>query len=208
MNSSSILIAIVGGSGAGKTWLASHLDKLLAPRVARISQDDFYRDLSHLPMPRRTRVNFDHPRSIDWAALERVLRDCRGGRPARLPCYDFSIHCRRADTRLLRPKPIVLVEGLWLLRQPAIRKLFARRIFIECPSELCLARRIRRDTTERGRTRESVVEQFHRHVAPMYDRFVAPQMRCADLILNSPINSASVRSLTADLRALATANRG
>jgi uridine kinase len=201
---SPLLIAIVGGSGAGKTWLASRLEKALAPRVARISQDDFYRDLSHLPMHQRVRVNFDHPRAIDWAALETELRELQAGRPARLPRYDFSSHCRRADTRLLRPKPIVLVEGLWLLRRPSLRKLFARRLFVECPSELCLKRRIRRDTTERGRTRASVVEQFHRHVGPMFERFVIPQTRWADTVLPSPISAARLRTLLADLQARAT----
>lgn len=198
-----LLVAIVGGSGSGKTWLARRLEKLLAPGAVRFSQDDFYRDLTHLTMAQRVRVNFDHPHAIEWAALEAVLRDFRAGRPTPLPRYDFATHCRLPNSRMLRPRPVVLVDGLWLLRRPAIRRLFSWRIFIQCPSLLRLERRILRDTTERGRTRHSVVEQFRRHVAPMHDRFVEPQARWADCELESPVSPRAARQIAGELRKLA-----
>src|SRR6185436_16193427 len=115
-----ILIAITGGSGAGKTWLARELQSALGRRAARISLDDFYRDSSHLSPGRRAAINFDHPRTIDWPTLERALRQLRAGRPARVPRYDFKTHCRVRTQAVLRPRPIVVMEGLWLLRRPSL----------------------------------------------------------------------------------------
>jgi uridine kinase len=94
-----LLVAIVGGSGAGKTWLAKKLEAALTPDAARFSLDDFYRDCSRLHPERRAKINFDHPRAIDWPIMERVLKDLRAGRAARLPCYDFKTHSRLAKTR-------------------------------------------------------------------------------------------------------------
>ena len=202
-----VLVALVGGSGAGKTWLACRLESALAPDAAYLSLDDFYRDLSHLTFARRERVNFDHPRAIDWDCLERVLHDCLAGRPTHIPRYDFATHTRRLDPEAWQPKPLVLLDGLWLLRRPTVRRLFARKIFVDCPRALRLTRRIRRDMQERGRSRRSVEQQFREDVAPMHTRFVAAQKRWADLILNSPIRSANVRRVATDLRALAAANR-
>ncbi len=202
-----VLVALVGGSGAGKTWLARRLEHALSPHAAYLSLDDFYRDLSHLTFAQRERVNFDHPRAIDWDCLERVLLDCLAGRPTHIPRYDFATHTRRLDAESWQPQPLVLLDGLWLLRRPAIRRLFARKIFVDCPRALRLTRRIQRDTKERGRSRRSVEQQFREDVAPMHTRFVAPQSRWADLILDSPIDPASVRRLTADLRTLVAVSR-
>src|SRR5262245_32229390 len=123
------LVAIVGGSGAGKSWLARKLQTALGSRAVRISLDDFYRDRSHTSPARRANINFDHPRAIDWPAVERAVRDLRSGRTARLPRYDFKTHCRLREENILTPKPVVLIEGLWLLRRPSLRRLFDWRIF-------------------------------------------------------------------------------
>src|SRR4051794_20374770 len=124
------LIAIVGGSGAGKSWLAERMQLELGDSAVRLSLDDFYRDRSHLPSQRRLRLNFDHPRAIDWAAFEDVLRDCVAGRTTRIPQYDFATSSRLPGTKTLRPKPLVLVEGLWLLRRPSVRRFFQLCLFI------------------------------------------------------------------------------
>lgn len=200
------LVAIVGGSGSGKTWLAEHLCHALGSDATRLSLDDFYRDLSHLAPARRERVNFDHPRAIDWAALEEVLRTCRPGRPARIPRYNFATHCRMGQ-ETWRPARLVLLDGLWLLRRSALRRLFARRIFVEAPAALRLRRRIERDVEERGRKRASVVKQFREDVAPMHERFVAPQKRWADVVLRSPVSPSDVQELARDLRALLPTER-
>src|SRR5215472_14508918 len=113
-----VLVAIVGGSASGKTWLAERLKARLEGRAAHISLDNFYRDRSHLSPGRRARVNFDNPASIDWQTLRRVLSAVLRSRRTSLPGYDFKTHCRTRQQRVFTPKPIVLVEGLWLLRAP------------------------------------------------------------------------------------------
>jgi uridine kinase len=195
-----LIVAIVGGSGAGKSWLADKLTAALAPDAAGLSLDDFYRDRSHLSEARRARLNFDHPRAIDWAALEKALRRCLAGFPTALPCYDFASHCRLRKVRILKPKPIVIVEGLWLLRRPAIRRLFGFRVFLECPVRIRLRRRLDRDRRSRGRTGSSVKNQFWSTVEPMHERHVAPQSKFADLVLSGRPSSRDVARLARLLR--------
>jgi uridine kinase len=194
------LVAIVGGSGAGKSWLADQLQRLLAPLALRVSLDDFYRDRSHLSPSRREKINFDHPRAIDWRALETALRQCREGRAIALPQYDFKSHTRAAAPVRCEPKALVLVDGLWLLRRPSVRRLFDLSIFISCPAHLRLERRLVRDMAERGRSNAAVRRQFRRAVEPMHERYVAPQERWADIVLHPPLCKAYVRQLAAQLR--------
>src|SRR6266446_4214469 len=141
----SYLVAIVGGSGAGKTWLADHLQRILGESVARLSLDDFYLDRSHLSPTERETINFDQPQAIDWSEFERVLLDCRYGRTTGVPRYDFTLHKRFLELEVWQPKPLTLVDGLWPLHRPAIRRLFDCRIFIDCPERLRLCRRLARD---------------------------------------------------------------
>ena len=124
--------------------------------------------------------------AIDWASLRRALRDLAAGRAARIPQYDFATHTRRPVRRVIRPRPLVVVEGLWPCHHRQIRELFHRRIFLACPANLRWSRRLRRDVAERGRTPESVRQQYSTTVAPMHRRFVAPQARWCHLILRRP----------------------
>ncbi len=195
-----LLVAIVGRSGAGKSWLADQLKARLGPIATRLSLDDFYRDRSHLTPARRARINYDHPRAIDWASAQRVLRDCFAGRPARVPRYDFKRHARRAQARVFRPKPIILIDGLWWLRRPGLRRFFALTIFIDCKSSLCLRRRVARDLLARGRDTSSVRRQFRNTVEPMSRRYVAPQARWAHLRLQAPVSQLQVAELERKLR--------
>jgi uridine kinase len=186
------LVAITGGSGAGKTWLADRLGVLLGHRAGRVSQDSFYRDWSHLPPAERGGVNFDHPDALDWDEFASVLGELRGGRACRLPAYDFQTHTRRAGGEFLQPRTLVIVDGLWLLHRPEIRRQFDLTLFIHCPEDERLRRRIARDTVERGRTEDSVRDQFETAVSPMHGRFVSPQAAHADLLLHSPCREAEV----------------
>jgi uridine kinase len=194
------LVALVGGSGAGKSWLSRRLQRSLGLPVARLSLDDFYRDQSHLAPPLRERVNFDHPRAIDWQLAEAVLRECRAGRSVQVPRYSFVTHTRRRKFKVLKPRQVILVDGLWLLWRPHLRRLFDFRIFVHCPERLRLERRLERDLASRGRDQDSVRRQFKQTVARMHKEFVAPQARWADVVLRQPLNSKEVAAVIAVIK--------
>ncbi len=191
------LIAIVGGSGSGKTWLAQRLLEEFGNDAARLSLDDFYRDLSHLPTDEHDRTNFDHPNAIDWPLFRRSISSIRRGEATELPMYDFPTHTRRAEAKTWKPRRLVLLDGLWLLRRAELRQLYSRSVFVECVEHLRLERRMERDQRERGRSARSVRAQFEKHVAPMHNRFVARQMRHADLVVQSPTSPRRVTELHA-----------
>ncbi len=201
-----IVIAVVGGSGAGKGWVVQRLCRLFGDRAAHLQLDNFYRDRSHLSPSRRAGLNYDIPSAIDWADAERVIRACRAGQPTAVPNYDFETHCRTGEATAWAPKPIVLVDGLWLLRPPAIRALFDLKIFLDAPTELRHARRLSRDVAERGYTAEAIEHQLRTAVAPMHDRYVEPQKKWADLVLAQPLGESEIEALAARLWPLLAAS--
>jgi uridine kinase len=191
------VIAIVGGSGAGKTWLANRLMQQFADSAMRLSLDDYYLDRSHLPAKRREKLNFDRPQAIDWEALAETLTHCRQGQlTLTVPRYDFVTHSRSAERASLQLKPVVMIDGLWLFHRADLRALFDLKIFIECPDDLRFCRRMERDVLERGRTADSVTEQFRKTVLPMHERHVQPQARWADEVICSPLTDADVLRLS------------
>jgi len=193
------LIAIVGGSGSGKTWLARRLARRLGPLAGRVSLDSFYRDLTPLPPRERVGYNFDHPAAIEWDLVEDALFRIREGKAVALPAYDYSTHTRRCRARRWRPRPVVLVDGLWLLRRARLRALYTLSVYVVCPEPLRRARRLERDERERDRRRAAIVRQYERQVAPMHRRYVAPQASLADRIVGSPAPRAAVERLAAEL---------
>lgn len=196
-----VLIAIVGGSGSGKTWLADHLATALGVDVARLSLDDFYRDRSHLSSARRAQINFDQPRAIDWLGVETAVRALLVGRAVRIPRYDFKTHSRLNGFKIVPPRPIVLMDGLWLLRPRSLRRLFQLSIFIDCPTRTRLQRRLARDVGLRGRTAISVKDQFWRTVEPMHRVYVVPQRTYADLVLRGAVEAGQIADLARRIRA-------
>lgn len=196
-------MAIVGGSGAGKSWLAERLHEALGAKATRFSLDDFYRDRSNLALARRDRLNFDHPRSIAWSEVEAVLRQLRSGRPARLPGYDFVSHCRLPKTTLIRPTPVILVDGLWLFRRPSLRRLFHLRVFLDCPRRIRMERRLARDVETRGLSREANKKIFLTMVEPMHKKYVAPQRRWADVVLGASWGEGDIERLSCLIKASA-----
>jgi uridine kinase len=184
--SPSLLIAIVGGSGAGKGWVVERLCRLLGERAARLQLDDFYRDRSHLPLARRARLNFDVPQAIDWDSAMRALRECRAGLPTRVPRYDFATYSRVEAQPTWLPRPVVFVDGLWLLRPPAVRELFDLTIYLDTPPELRRQRRLARDVCERGYCAQDVERRLRTAVVPMHERYVEPQKKHADVVLTQP----------------------
>ena len=188
------LVAIVGGSGSGKTRLTRQLKRRLGRLAGIITVDDFYRDLSHLPETRRARTNFDHPDAIEWELFHDCLARIRAGEAVRLPHYDFKTHTRQG-WRTWRPRPMVLVDGLWLLHREELRELYTLSVFVDCPEEVRLQRRLERDQFERKRTRASILRQFRQQVAPMHNQFVEPQKQRAEFILDSTGRQAGLSEL-------------
>jgi len=196
------LVAIAGGSGSGKTWLARRLRRRLGCDAGLISLDDFYRDLSALPKRERDQRNFDDPAAIEWSLFLQTLARIKRGESAAIPRYDFASHTRRRRPRLWRPKPVVLLEGLWLLREPRARRLYSLSVYLDAGGDVRLRRRVARDGKERGRNRASVLRQFREQVEPMHKRFVASQSRHADIVLDSPMGEEALGKLVAMVKAL------
>jgi uridine kinase len=197
-----VFVAIVGGSASGKTWLSQKLGTALGGNVAHLSLDSFYRDRSHLSPARRVRVNFDKPSAIDWPEFNRVLRNCIKGRTTQVPVYDFKTHTRLKRTEKVKAEHIFLVDGLWLLRRPSIRSFFNFTIFLECPVASRLHRRLNRDRLLRGRSNDSVQEQFWNTVEPMHKKYVTPQRKRADLVLTGNWGEREISAIVEKLRLL------
>jgi uridine kinase len=191
-----VIVGIVGGSGSGKSWLARKIASAFGQRACAISLDDFYRDRSKLSAARRARINFDHPDAIDWGSFTKVLGSLKSGGGAVLPCYDFSTHCRLESTHAVQNKRLVVIEGLWLYRRPALRRLFDVKVFLECSAQTRLQRRIERDTAERGRSVASVKAQFRNTVQPMHAKYVQPQNKWADVVVSEACTSREIKALT------------
>ncbi len=177
------VVAVGGGSGAGKTTLVSALAEALGGRTAVVSHDWYYLDRSHLPAGRRERVNYDHPRALDTALLVTHLRELKAGRAVEPPTYDFRGHRRSAKRRRIAAKSVIIVEGILVLQDARVRSLVDVAVFVDCPTRTRLARRLQRDAVQRGRTRESVLQQWRQTVMPMHRRFVEPSRRHADLVV-------------------------
>jgi len=175
------LIGIAGPSGAGKSFLARHLKSALEAEVLEL--DRYYRDLSHLHPAERARVNFDAPEALEHELLIEQVAGLRSGEAVQLPLYDFTTHTRTARTELLQPSEVIIVEGLFTLHWPGLRELLGTKVYVDLHDELCLARRTARDVRERGRTAESVAEQYPATVAPMARRYVHPTVAHADVVV-------------------------
>jgi len=183
--SSPKLLLIAGGSGSGKTAVATQIQRLRGTdRCLTLSQDSFYQDLSHLDLRLRNRLNFDHPDRIDWDELERTLARLRHGEPAAVPIYDFTQHARRGYRKVGPVSDLIVLEGTLLLVRREAAEQADLRVFLTAPEWTRLLRRLDRDRRERGRSTASVLRQYVSSVAPMYRRWVAPSRASADVLLD------------------------
>jgi uridine kinase len=184
MSAQPVTIAVAGGTVSGKTTVANEIVKRVGvDRIAYIQHDSYYYDWGRLPLDPRNLPNFDHPDSLETDLLVEHLKQLKAGRAVDIPVYDFTTHRRTDRTRCIEPHPVILVEGLLIFAEARLRELFDVKIFVDTDNDIRFIRRLRRDIAERGRTMESVIDQYLSTVRPMHLEFVEPSKRYADVII-------------------------
>lgn len=184
MKKNTIIIGISGASASGKSLLANTIVKELgSDLVAVISEDSYYKDQTHISFEEREKTNYDHPDSLDHDLLHQHLCLLQGGQTVEVPRYNHSLHARDKETKTVGNHAIIVLEGILLFVDPALRKQMDIRIFMDTPLDICLIRRLKRDVIERNRTFNSVLEQYETTVRPMYMQFIEPSKRYADIIV-------------------------
>jgi uridine kinase len=185
----SVLIVVAGGTASGKTTVVDKISQRLKSKDVQVIRfDDYYKDLSNLSIEERAKVNFDHPDSLDNDLLYEQLRDLLDGKRIEKPLYDFKTHTRKKETEQIHPSKVIIVEGILALYDPRIRDLANIKIFVESDDDIRFIRRLRRDMTERGRSLDSVINQYLGTVKPMYYEFIKPTKRYADIIIPNDNN--------------------
>lgn len=189
-----LIIGIGGGTGSGKTTVVNEIIKQLPENeVGIISQDSYYNDTSHLSYEQRTKINFDHPRSIDFDLICEHLTELKKGNPIDQPVYSFVKHNRTGDTIHTLPRKVMIVEGILILTNPELRKMFDIKIFVHADSDERLIRRIKRDITQRGRDIDEVLSRYQSTLKPMHEQFIEPTKEFADIIIpNNRYNTVAV----------------
>ena len=187
-NSSCIIIAITGASASGKSSIASTVHKELCnelgcQEIGIIAEDSYYKDQSHLEMSERIKTNYDHPNSMDRDLLIQHLKDLKNGTAVDIPVYSYVDHTRTGETKHFTPKKIVILEGILLLTDERVRQLADISVFVDTPSDICFIRRLQRDMEERGRSLQSVIDQYRATVRPMFLQFIEPSKQYADIVI-------------------------
>jgi uridine kinase len=181
---SSLVFGIAGGTGSGKTTIADYILKTVGPeKIAFLPHDAYYRDQTGLTHEERAQVNFDHPSSLETELLIEHITKLRNQETIQLPTYDFKTHSRTQDTITIKPQPIIVIEGILIFAEPELRDLFDLKIYVDTDADIRFIRRLKRDIEERGRTTESVINQYLETVRPMHLEFVEPSKRYASVII-------------------------
>ncbi|WP_410014345.1 uridine kinase [Sodalis sp. C49] len=183
-----VIIGIAGASASGKSLIASTLYQELCEQVGDehigiIPEDSYYQDQSHLTMSERVKTNYDHPSAMDHSLLFQHLQMLKAGQAIEMPVYSYVEHTRRPETIHLRPKKVIILEGILLLTDLRLRTEMNFSIFVDTPLDICLLRRMKRDVNERGRAMDSVMEQYQKTVRPMFLQFIEPSKQYADIIV-------------------------
>lgn len=181
---SPVTIGVAGGTGSGKTTVSNQiLERVGHKHIAYLPHDAYYKDLTDLSDDQRARINFDHPDSLDTPLLAEHIRQLQNSQTVEIPIYDFTRHMRTEETQTITPQPIILVEGILIFAESELRKLFDIKIFVDTDPDIRFIRRLKRDIAERGRTADSVIEQYLSTVRPMHLKFVEPSKRYANVIV-------------------------
>jgi uridine kinase len=179
-----LVVGIAGGTGSGKTTVARNIVQGLPHgSCVLLEHDGYYRDFSGMSVEERSKINFDHPDSLETELLMRHIRELKDGCPIEKPIYDYVTHSRSSRTEPIEPVPVVVVEGILIFMEEELRELFDIRIFVDTDADTRVLRRLQRDMAERGRTLESIIKQYYATVRPMHLKFVEPSKRWADIII-------------------------
>ena len=199
-----ITLGVAGGTGSGKTTVALRiLERVGFDRVAYVSHDSYYRNASDLPPAERGELNFDHPNSLDNDLLVEHLASLQANKAIEVPIYDFKTDSRTPETRHIDPQPVILLEGILIFADKRLREMMDVKLFIDTDADMRFIRRLQRDINERGRSVESVIQQYLRTVRPMHLEFVEPSKRYADVIIpEGGFNEVAIEMVAARLRAL------
>ncbi len=189
-----LIIGIAGGTGSGKTTVVNQIiEELPKDEVCVISQDSYYKDTSHLLYDERVKINFDHPKAIDFELLVKHLKELKKGKSIKQPIYSFVEHNRTGKTIITQPRKVVIVEGILILTNLELRKLFDIKIYVHADSDERLIRRLKRDMMERGRDLEEVLTRYQTTLKPMHQQFIEPTKEYADIIIpNNRYNTVAV----------------
>ena len=191
------VIGVSGGSGSGKSTVTREvLASVGSSNAAVLMQDDYYLDQSELSFEARCTTNYDHPDAFDWPLMMQHVQTLREGRAIEMPVYDFTVHNRSSQTITVQPAPIIVIEGLFALFDPALRKMMSLKVFVDTAADVRFIRRLQRDISERGRSAESVIEQYLQTVRPMHKQFIEPTKRNAHVILPHGANGPAVDMIT------------
>jgi len=184
INIKPLIIGVAGGSGSGKTTIVNEIIKGLGDiPVVVVPHDAYYKDNNHLPLEERARLNYDHPDSLETGLLVRHLKELEAGREVEMPVYDYTIHARKPSGVIIKPAPVIIVDGILILVEKALRDMMDVKIFVDTDSDIRFIRRLKRDTLERQRSTESIINQYLETVKPMHIAFVQPSQRYADIII-------------------------
>lgn len=183
-NKKPLIIGVAGGSGSGKTTIVNQIIKELGDiRVVVVPHDAYYKDNNHLPVEERAKLNFDHPDALETNLLVQHLKELQEGREIEMPVYNFTIHARKSSGVIVKPAPVIIVDGILIFVEKSLRDMMDVKIFVDTDSDIRFIRRLRRDTLERGRSIESIINQYLKTVKPMHIAFVQPSQRYADIII-------------------------
>jgi uridine kinase len=191
------VIGVAGGSGSGKSTVTRQVLASIGPDMASVLyQDDYYLDQTHIVREERRKTNYDHPQAFDWPLMVQHLQALRRGEAIEMPSYDFTQDNRASQTIRLKPAPVIVVEGLFALYDADLRKMMSLKIFVDTAPDVRFIRRLQRDMAERGRSAESVINQYMDTVRPMHKQFIEPTKRHADVILPHGANGPAVDIIT------------
>ena len=197
------VIGVAGGSGSGKSTVTREVLASVGPEmVAVVMQDDYYLDQTHLSPEERRLTNYDHPKAFDWPLMVQHVRALRSGQPIEMPVYDFAADNRSSQTITVKPAPVIVIEGLFALFDADLRKMMSLKIFVDTAPDVRFIRRLQRDMAERGRTADSVIQQYLETVRPMHKQFIEPTKRNADVILPHGANGPAVDIITTKVSSL------